>query len=363
MKKTIYANEGASIFIISLCVANILATLLVSLVQGLGDFEGMAIMSWVSYALIQIMFIVAAIVYSAVRKINVPVVTRMNKGLKPLQYVLLPLIAVATILVFLPLANAWSAFLTVIKFHASAPSMPMTSKVWVYFLALFIMAVMPAFGEEILMRGFTLHGTSTRGVWFGILISSALFSLMHANPVQTVHQFGLGLVLAIVVASSGSIWGAVILHFLNNFIALTLTTYLPQVDAWYVQLGYWNWLTGAGSVIVGLVLLVILLYLFYLAGNKDNEPKFKVVSGGIEYDEVSIYAHEEEEKKSNLFVDTFRFFGSLFTKAGWQNITRALTRSNEIETTGKEQNVLGVWLALGIVALYWIIALVRGFIA
>ena len=360
MKKTIYANEGASIFLIALCFANILATLLFSTIH-LGDFEGMAIMSWVSYALIQIMFIVSAVVYSAVRKINVPAVTRMNKGLKPLQYFLLPLIAIATILVFLPLANAWSAFLGVIHFNASAPSMPATSKVWVYFLSLFVMAVMPAFGEEILMRGFTFHGTSTRGVWFGILISSALFSLMHANPVQTVHQFGLGLVLALVVASSGSIWGAVIVHFLNNFIALTLTTYLPQVDALYASLGYYNWLTGAGSVIVGLFLLVIFLYLFYRAGRK-NEPEFRVVSGGIEYDEFTIYAHGEEEKKSNIFVDAFRFVGSLFKKSGWQNLTRALTRSNDIETTGKEQNVLGVWLALGIVAIYWVIQFVQGMI-
>ena len=148
MRKTIYANEGASIFLISLCVANILATLLVSLVQGLGDFEGMAIMSWVSYALIQIMFIVAAIVYSLVRKLNVPAVTRMNKGLKPLQYVLLPLIAIATILVFLPLANAWASFLNVIHFHGAGVAMPATNKVWVYFVALFIMAVMPAFGPR-----------------------------------------------------------------------------------------------------------------------------------------------------------------------------------------------------------------------
>ena len=361
MKKTIYANEGASIFLIGLCVSSILATLLSALVQGLGDFEGMPIMSWISYALIQIMFIVSAIVYSAVRKLNVPAVTRMNKGLKPLQYVLLPFIAIATILVFLPLANAWEAFLGVIHYHGAGVSMPATGKVWVYFVALFIMAVMPAFGEEILLRGFTFHGTSTRSVWFGILISSALFSLMHANPVQTVHQFGLGVVLAIVVASTGSLWGAVIIHFLNNFIALTLTTYLPQVNALYISLGYFNWLTGAASVIIGLVLLVILLYLFYRLGNKEGR-KFTVVSGGIEYDEFTIYAHDEEEKKSNVFLDTFRFFGSLFTKVGWQNVNRALTRSNGIETTGKGQNVLGVWLALGIVVVYWFIAFVRGLI-
>ncbi len=361
MKRTIYANEGSSIFIIALCVGNILATLLITLVRGVGDFEGMNIMSWVTYALIQIMFIVTAVVYCAVRKINIPIVTRMNKGLRPLQYVLLPLIAIATILVFLPIANAWTSFLQIIHYHGAGVSMPATSKVWVYFLALFVMAVMPAFGEEILMRGFVLHGASTRSLWFGIIISSTLFSLMHASPLQLVHQFGLGMVLAIVVASTGSIWGAVIIHFLNNFIAITLTNYLPQVDELYAKLGYYNWLTGSASVIVGLFLLVILLYLFYRIGEKKEE-RFKVVSNGIEYEDFTIYAQGDETKKSNLFVDTFKFIGSLFTKSGWQNITIALTRSNGIETTGKEQNVLGVWLVLGIVIIYWIIAFVQGMI-
>lgn len=361
MKRSIYANEGSSIFLIALCVGNILATLLITMVRGLGDFEGMNIMSWVTYALIQIMFIVTAVVYSLIRKINIPVVTRMNKGLKPLQYVLLPFIAVATILVFLPIANAWTSFLNVIHYHGAGVSMPATDKVWVYFLALLVMAVMPAFGEEILMRGFVFHGTSTRGLWFGVLISSALFSLMHASPLQLVHQFGLGMVLAILVASSGCIWAAIIVHFLNNFIAITLTNYLPQVDALYARLGYWNWLTGSASVIVGIFLLVILLYLFYRIGEKKQE-RFRVVSNGIEYEDFTIYAQGEETKKSNVFVDAFRFVGSLFTKSGWQTVTRALTRSNGIETTGKEQNVLGVWLALGIVIIYWIISFVQGMI-
>ncbi|MBQ9276130.1 MAG: CPBP family intramembrane metalloprotease, partial [Clostridia bacterium] len=301
-------------------------------------------------------------IYAAVRKINIPVVTRMNKGLRPVQYVLLPFIAIATILVFLPIANAWTAFLNVIHYHGSGVAMPAGGVVWVYFLALFIMAVMPAFGEEILMRGFVLHGTSTRGVWFGILISAALFSLMHASPLQLIHQFGLGIVLAIVVASSGSIWGAVLIHFFNNFISLTLTIYIPQVDALYVSLGYWNWLTGFASVIVGLFLLALLLYLFFRAGKSKEERKFTVVSNGIEYEEFTIYAKGEEEKKSNIVKDTFRFLGSLFTKSGWQTVTRSLTRSNGIETTGKEQNVLGVWLAFGVVAVYWIIAFVSGMI-
>lgn len=150
------------------------------------------------------------------------------------------------------------------------------------------MAIMPAIGEEIFMRGTVFPGLATRNIWFGVLMSGLFFSLMHANPVQTVHQFGLGVVLALVVALSGSIWASVIVHFVNNFISLTLTAYLPQVDAIYVKLGYFNWLTGAASVIIGIVLLVCLLYLFYRAG--DKRQRAGEVSNVYEEDGFTIVA-------------------------------------------------------------------------
>lgn len=199
------------------------------------------------------------------------------------------------------------------------------------------MAIMPAIGEEIFMRGTVFPGLATRNIWFGVLMSGLFFSLMHANPVQTVHQFGLGIVLALVVALSGSIWASVIVHFINNLISLTLTAYLPQVDEIYLKLGYFNWLTGVASVIVGLALLVCLLYLFYRAGNKRQRAG--EVSNVYEEDGFTIVATANVTTKSeNVFKGMFRFSNRcLRSRAG-----------SAYNTSLKSATKLNIWAKISI---------------
>lgn len=361
MRKTIGASESSSIYLMGICVGSLLSLFLsLALRNSSAALDGMSVYSWCGYAIMQIGFIATVFVYARVRKIDIVSVAKLKGKLNALQIVILPFIAVATILVFLPLANAWSAFLSVIGYHGPGVTMPEFSNVGYYFLALFVLAVMPAIGEEIFMRGTVFSGLATRDIWFGVLMSGLFFSLMHANPVQTVHQFGLGTVLAIVVALSGSVWAGVIIHFFNNFISLTLTAYLPQVDELYVKLGYFNWLTGAASVIVGLVLLACLLYLFYRAGAKRKKG---LVSNVYREDGFTIVATSSvTEQKDNVFKGLARFLKSLFTKQGWKKIRYEIEESNGVEYIGKNQNLTGVWIALALVCAYWLYGFIVGLI-
>lgn len=85
-------------------------------------------------------------------------------------------------------------------------------------MGLLLLAVLPAFAEEFLMRGVVLNAASRkRDYSYAILITAGMFSLMHGNPIQTVHQFLLGAVLAYVVLVSKSLWAGIFLHFFNNF--------------------------------------------------------------------------------------------------------------------------------------------------
>lgn len=360
MRKVIGASESSSIYIWGVCAGSILSTLFSLVLSKVGYFAGMPIATWVCYVIMQIGFIATIFIYSSIRKIDVLSLARINRGFNWRQLILLPFIAIATILVFLPLANLWSAFLNLIGYRGGV-SVPLIDNVGLYFLSLLILAVIPAIGEEFLMRGCVFPGLSTRNIWFGILMSGLFFSLMHANPMQTVHQFGLGVVLAITLCLTGSIWCGVIIHFLNNFISLTLTAYLPQVDAIYVSLGYWNWLTGFASLVVGLFMLVILFYLLYRAnGNKD----YSVTDNGIVYGEYTLYvrADDEKEKKHSFFKDLFLFIKSLFTRNGWRNVTNKLSACNGIQEIGKAQNMIGVWIALGLVCVYWLLNFIAGLV-
>ena len=362
MRKTVGASESSSIYLAGICVGSLLSLFLsLALRNSNTTLDGMSVYSWCGYAIMQIGFVATVFVFSRARKIDVMSVAKIKGKLDVLQIVLLPFIAIATILVFLPLANAWSAFLNVIGYHGPGVSMPSFSNVGYYFLALVVLAVLPAIGEELFVRGMVFPGLATRNVWFGVLMSGLFFSLMHANPVQTVHQFGLGAVLAIVVALSGSVWAGVIVHFFNNFVSITLTAYLPQVDELYAKLGYYNWLTGAASVIVGLVLLACLLYAFYRAGTMRKRGG--TVSNVYQEDGFTIVATSNAKEEScGVFVGMFRFLKSLFTKQGWRRIRYELEESNQVEYIGKNQNMSGVWIALALVCAYWLYGFIVGLI-
>lgn len=150
------------------------------------------------------------------------------------------------------------------------------------------------------------------------------------------------------------------MHFVNNFISITLTAYLPQVDALYYKLGYYNWLTGFASVIVGLVAMAVLLYLFYRAGK--NTSKFEVVSNVYEDDGYTIIASGNTPTKSNIFKDLGAFLKSIFTKNGWKRITYELEERNAVEYIGKAQNMSGVWISLAVVCIYWLYNFIVGLI-
>lgn len=359
-RRTIGASESSSIYLFGVCAVS-LVSLFLSLIFSKVDasFDGMSVFSWVAYPLLQLAFFATVVIYAKARHIDEIHVARIRKYTNIKQIYLIPLIGIATILVFLPLANLWTEFLNLIGYDGGGVSMPAYSNVGVYFLSLFVMALLPAFCEELFMRGNVFSGLSTKSVWFGILMSALFFSLMHANPYQTVHQFGLGLVLAIVMILSNSLFACVLLHFFNNFVSITMTAYMPFVNEWYIKLGAYNWLVGIASVVVGLLLLVILLYLFYRFGAKDERR----LSSAIEYDDYTIYASvADDQRQEGIGKGLIMFFKSLFTKRGWQNITITLAQKNGVQIIGKNQRMFGVWLALALVCVYWLYNFIYGLI-
>ncbi len=95
---------------------------------------------------------------------------------------------------------------------------------------LLVMAVMPALGEEFLFRGvfqrIFIHWT--KNVHWGIIISAALFSFFHFQFFGFVPRMLLGLFFGYLVIWSGSIWPAVVAHFVNNGFAVTMFYFVEE---------------------------------------------------------------------------------------------------------------------------------------
>ncbi|MFQ5491417.1 MAG: ABC transporter permease subunit/CPBP intramembrane protease [Phycisphaerae bacterium] len=84
-------------------------------------------------------------------------------------------------------------------------------------MALLLMAVVPALSEEAAFRGFLLSGLrTTLAKWPAILITAASFAVFHYFLFRLPVTALLGVLLAYVCWQSGSIWPGVLMHALYN---------------------------------------------------------------------------------------------------------------------------------------------------
>lgn len=89
-------------------------------------------------------------------------------------------------------------------------------------LNLFMIAVLPAIGEEFFFRGVLLRlfREWTGNVHVAVIISAFLFSALHLQFFGFVPRFILGMFLGYLFVWTRSIWAPVLVHFFNNGLAV-----------------------------------------------------------------------------------------------------------------------------------------------
>ncbi|MDD6439772.1 MAG: CPBP family intramembrane metalloprotease [Lachnospiraceae bacterium] len=80
--------------------------------------------------------------------------------------------------------------------------------------------------EELLFRGL-VFGTVRRKIsgWRAAVLTSALFSVLHGNPIQMLYAFPMGLVLQVFLYMEGGLEAPILLHICAN-LASVLTEYI-----------------------------------------------------------------------------------------------------------------------------------------
>ena len=92
-----------------------------------------------------------------------------------------------------------------------------------YLISIITVCIIPPICEETLFRGAVLNSFRGLNKWLGIFISGFCFMIMHGNPDQTIHQFILGIVLGYIAWETRNIWVCILIHAINNFIAISIT--------------------------------------------------------------------------------------------------------------------------------------------
>jgi len=87
---------------------------------------------------------------------------------------------------------------------------------------IFMVAFLPAIGEELLFRGVIqrIFTNWTRNFHWGIWISAILFSALHMQFYGFIPRVFLGVLFGYLLVWSGSIWLPIIAHFINNAVAV-----------------------------------------------------------------------------------------------------------------------------------------------
>jgi membrane protease YdiL (CAAX protease family) len=88
--------------------------------------------------------------------------------------------------------------------------------------ALVLGALLTPLGEELLFRGVLVNALGRYGAWVAVLVSSAVFALAHGVNYLLVVSFTVGVIAALLLRRTGSIWPGVALHAVNNSASVLL---------------------------------------------------------------------------------------------------------------------------------------------
>ncbi len=126
--------------------------------------------------------------------------------------------------------------------------------------------------EELVFRGFCLKNLSRFNQRFGILASSVIFGLVHANITQFIFATVIGIVLSYITIKANSIIPAIIVHFTVNT-TVTLRELITGVDMrlgtlitniWYIA-----------TFVIGLAVFILLITKFKVRLPKQSVPQKK----------------------------------------------------------------------------------------
>lgn len=86
-----------------------------------------------------------------------------------------------------------------------------------------LVAVTPAFCEEMLFRGYLLHHMQPLPVWGRVVLCGVLFGAFHLDPVRFLPTAILGIALSWATLRSGNLLYAMLMHLFNNSLSVLAT--------------------------------------------------------------------------------------------------------------------------------------------
>lgn len=189
-------------------------------------------------------------------------------------YLMLPITTVINAVSMLFVDN------TVTQMSGAVLQMPMA-------LMVLLMGVLGPLSEEMIFRGMVFGGYKKSGNTVkAIILSALLFGLMHMNFNQAAYAIFLGVVMAVLVEATGSLWGSVVFHMTVNienvmlmYISRSMFTeeYTKQAEQLTGDTQQMLMVIGIYGVIAMVTTSIALCVLAWVAKNEQREEHLRQI--------------------------------------------------------------------------------------
>ena len=192
-----------------------------------------------------------------------------------------------------------------------------TGSFWYIITTIICSCILPAICEETAHRGMLFTTLKRYGVGKAILISGIMFGLIHLSVNQFFYASVIGCFLAFLTVISDSIYPAMIVHFMNNF--LSTCSELLYVNGYeffnisnflnYLDTIFGEWLANFLIFMFLIICVCLVIYLTYLIYKKR---KYNHVVEKIKKENFAFfYNFENLGENGNLKLGTLEnFFGT-----------------------------------------------------
>lgn len=196
----------------------------------------------------------------------------LRKRIGVAQIAISLLLALLSIIAFLPVSNLFEYLFAKIGYSVEPNYPDFTSSVGALISGIVCLSILPAIGEELLLRGAFMRSQREMGTVYSLVVSSLIFALIHGSPTQFIYQLILGFITAYIVYISDSVYPSMIFHFTNNF-TVVLFNYFALKNSFALTIPLWGQLL---MFFLGASLVLVALYLFTLVTVKRN-PAYSAI--------------------------------------------------------------------------------------
>jgi membrane protease YdiL (CAAX protease family) len=147
-----------------------------------------------------------------------------------------------------------------------------TSQPSVILINIFMIVIIPAFGEELFFRGSIqpLFGKMFNNRHLAVWVTAFIFAAIHLQFFTFLPRFILGALLGYLFLYGKNIWYSITGHLINNLISISVFYYYrhyhPDVNPMNPNTDDFGWLMITASI----VLITVLFYFFYKIAKAKN---------------------------------------------------------------------------------------------